>query len=481
MKNSKLLNLLRSLTKTEFREFGLFVNSPYHNKETVLIIFYDILKKLYPDFNDRDVDRKIIYTPLFPGKKYNDGLFRNTVSDLLKLAEKFLTVKHLEKESFYGQYWLLKELTNRKQNSLFKTNFKKADKLLDSDTARDEIYYQNKFLLEDEWRRNHVATSSRMLFEEDNLKKQSESLHVYYITEFTKLYAILLNQSKYTYDYKFNFELFEAVTDYLRNNFSSYSDIPYINIFYNCVMLYKTEEAKYFTELKKLLLKHYKLLTLTDRKNIFIVLINYCNDRISKGDNIFIQEKFTVNEHLLKSKAYFEGNDFMPHYIYESIASTATELGKTGWAEKFLKNYKSIVHSDFKENSFNYCMAEIMFNKNEYDKALEYLSAVKPEDVKARMKINILLMKIYYSGNDTVQFNSLTDSLKKYINRNRTVQEINRKKLSNFLIYICKLYRIKNDGSLLYDIGSLKEKITACFELFEKKWLKEQADLLMIK
>jgi len=27
----------------------------------------------------------------------------------------------------------------------------------------------------------------------------------------------------------------------------------------------------------------------------------------------------------------------------------------------------------------------------------------------------------------------------------------------------------------------LKEKITACFELFEKKWLKEQADLLMIK
>ncbi|MBK8983752.1 MAG: hypothetical protein IPM38_15895 [Ignavibacteria bacterium] len=481
MKDSKLLNLLRSLTKSEFREFGLFVNSPFHNKEIVLILFYDLLKKIYPEFNDREVDRNIVYAELFRGKKYNDGLFRNTVSDLLKLAEKFLTVKHLEKEMFYGQYWLLKELTNRKQNSLFKTNFKKADKLLDSDTARDEIYYQNKFLLEDEWRRNHVATSSRMLFEEDNLKKQSESLHVYYITEFTKLYAILLNQSKYTYDYKFNFELFEAVTDYLRNNFSSYSGIPYINVFYNCVMLYKTEETKYFTELKKLLLRHYKLLTLTDRKNIFIVLINYCNDRISRGDNVFLQEKFTVNEHLLKSKAYFEGNDFMPHYIYESIASTATELGKYEWAEKFIKKYKNIVHTDFIVNSFNYCLAEIFFKKNQYGKALEYLSAVKPGDVKSRMKINLLLMKLYYSGNDTVQFNSLTDSLRKYINRNRTVQEINRIKLSNFLIYISKLYRIKNDGSLLYEIRSMKNNILSCTELFEKKWLEEQADLLMIK
>lgn len=476
MKNSKLIKLIETFTKTEFREFGMFVNSPYHNREKVIINFYNYLDKTYPDFSEKKIERRKVFAKLFTGKKFNDGLFRNTVSDFLKLTEDFLKLNHFENEKFYGQYLLLKELTNRKQSSLFKSNFKKADKILNADNARDEIYFQNKFLLEDEWRRNHVVNSSRMLFEEDNLKQQSDSLHVYFLTEFTKLYAILLNQSKYTYDYKFNFELFEAVTEYIRNNFVLYKDIPYINIFYNCVMLYKTEEENYFVELKKLLLKHYKLLTLTDRKNIFVVLINYSSDQISKGKYTYMEETFLINEHLLKSGAYFEGNDFMPHYFYEAIALNAAELSKYEWAEKFLLKYKKIVHSDFKESSFNFIMAEISYRKGDTDSSLIYLSKVLPENVKDRIKINVLLLKNYFSCKNLVQFNSLVESSKKYILRNKTVQEKNKRRFANFLFFLGKLYKIKTDKNYFHELISIKKEIYACTELIEKKWLEEQSE-----
>lgn len=456
----------------------MFVNSPYHNREKVMINFYNYLNKIYPDFSDTLVERRIVFSKIFSGKKFSDALFRNTVSDLLKLTENFVRIKHFENEKFYGQYLLLKELTNRKQSSLFKSNFKKADKFLNADDARDEIYFQNKFLLEDEWRRNHVVSSSKMLFEEDNLKNQSDSLHIYYLTEFTKLYAILLNQSKFTYDYNFNYELFDAVIEYLRNNFTLYKEIPYINIFYNCVMLYKTDDRIYFDELKKLLLKHYRLLTLTDRKNIFVVLINYSSAQISKGIYSFIEEKFTINEHLLKSGAYFEGNDFMPHYFYESIAKNALEMKKFEWAEKFIIKYKKIVHPDFKESSYNYSMAELSYLKGDTDSSLSYLSKVLPENVKDRTKINILLLKIHYKCKNSVQFNSLIESSKKYILRNKNLQEDNKKQFTNFLFFLVKLYKIKNDTDQLHDIDSLKKKIFACTELTEKKWLEDQAELI---
>lgn len=473
MQNTKVLKLLQTFTKSEFKDFGVFVSSAYFNREKVLINFYNSLKRYYPDFTHQNLTSEIFFKSLFPEKKYSDALMRNIISDFLKLAEKFLKFAHFENEKFYGQYLLLKELTNRKQESLFKANFKLADKFLDSDDARDEIYYQNKFLLEDEWRRNHVVNSSKMLFETDNLDKQSQSLHVYYITEFIKLYAILLNQSKYTFDYKFDFALFEAVRDYLEKNFSVYNNIPYIKIFYNCVMLYKTGEEIYFKELKVLLKKHYRLLTLTDRKNIFIVITKFCDEQILKGIFNFYEEKFAIFEDFLKTRAFYEGNDFMAHYIYEAIASNAVDCGKTEWALKFLEKYKKIVHSDFRESSYNICLSELLFSNGKYSEALEKLSLVIPINVKVRTRINILLLKIFYCTKETSSFNSLLESSRKYIIRNKTVQEINKTQFGNFLKFINKLYRIRLNKDLSHELKPLSEKIQNCNELVSKKWMIE--------
>ena len=478
MTDTKVIKLLRTFTKPEFRDFGVFVHSAYFNREKVLMNFYNLLKKYHPGFISINLSKENMYAKLFPGKKYKDALMRNTISDLLKLAERFLKNRHFEEQKFYGQYLLLKELTNRKQNSLFKINFKLADKFLDSEEARDEIYYQNKFLLEDEWRRNHVVNSSKMLFETDNLDKQSQSLHVYYITEFIKLYAILLNQSKYTFDYKFDFDLFEAVREYLEKNFSGYSSIPYIIVFLNCVKLYLTGEEKYFNELKVLIKKHFKVLTLTDRKNIFIVLAKHCDEQIMKGDEKFLEEKFRIFQDFISTGAYLEGNDFMAHYIYETVAQNAIDCRKFEWAERFLNKYKEEVHEEFRENSYNICMAELLFSKREFAGSLEILSLYLPANVKDRIRLNILLLKIYYKTGNEISFNSLIESSKKYILRNKTVQEASKIQFANFLKIINKIFKIRIDEKLSHELKPLSENINNCNELISKKWLTEEINNL---
>ncbi|HMQ70150.1 MAG TPA: hypothetical protein PKA90_08690 [Ignavibacteria bacterium] len=478
MTDTNLIRLLCTFTKPEFRDFGTFVNSAYFNREKVLMNLYSILKKYHPEFKAEKLKKEKVYSKLFSGKKYNDALMRNTISDMLKLAERFLKNIHFEEQKFYGQYLLLKELTNRKQNTLFRTNFKLADKFLDSEEPRDEIYYQNKFLLEDEWRRNHVVNSSKILFETDNLDKQSQSLHVYYITEFIKLYAILLNQSKYTFDYKFDFALFEAVREYLEKNFSKYSSFPYINVFYNCVKLYLTGEEKYFNELKLQIKRHFRVLTLTDRKNIFIVLIKHCDEQIMKGNLEFSDEKFRILQDFIITKAYLEGNNFMAHYIYEIVADNAIECRKFEWAEQFLIKYKEDVLEKFRENSFNICMGELLFSKGEFAGSLEVLSHYIPLNVKERIRLNVLLLKIFYNTGNEGSFSSLIRSSKKYIIRNKTVQESSKTQFANFLKFSDKLFKIKYDKKLHHELRMLTVNIQSCNELVSKKWLSEEVRLL---
>ncbi|HMS64481.1 MAG TPA: hypothetical protein PKD83_04410 [Ignavibacteria bacterium] len=483
MQKSKLLSLLKTFSREEFKEFGLFVNSPFYNREKILIKFYNALKKYYPDFNETDCDKKLIYSFLFPDKKFNDAMFRNTVSDLLKLAEKYLKQVHFEKEVFYNQYYLLKELTNRKQTILFSSNLKKSKAILKNSEVRDEIYYNYNFLLEDEIRRNHVVKSSRILFKEDNLNEQAGNLHIQHLTENIKLYAIMLNQKKFVYDHKFDFTFLELIRIYIHENYHLFSHIPYIKIYFNCVMLYKTNEKKYFDELKCEVKKNYRLLTVTDRKNMFIVMTNYCNSEIKKGKFEFYLENFNIYKDLLKTKAYLEGNNFMPHYFYQSITMNAVSAGELLWAEKFIHKYRKMLHPDFIHISYNYCLAQLYLKQKNFDNALTALSNVPAIDITYKMNINNTLLLIYFGKNETESFLSLIDSTRHFLKRNKHLKKEDIVPNNYFTIYIKRLYNLKErkDKDKSHDLILLKREIEMNNGVNYKKWFLEEINGLLAK
>jgi len=481
MHDNNLIKLLKTFSPDEFRGFYLLVNSPFFNREKVLTKFSEILKKHYPDFKSVNLEKKKIYAKLFPGKTFNDALMRNTLSDMLKLTEEFLKISHIRKDPFYEQYMLLKELTNRKQQKLFKMNFKKAEKILKITGIVDELYYQNNFLLEDEHRRNVVVNSSRILYKDDNMDRQAFTHNLQFLVANLKLYAILLNQSKFTYDHKFDFTLFELIRKYIEENFHLYKNIPYVNIFYNCVMLFKTAEKKYFDELKLLLKKYYFKLSLTDRKNMFIALTNYSGTQIKSGRFEFLSELFDINLEMLRTKAYFEGNDFMAHYIYHAIALNAISFGKIRWAENFISKYKKQVHSDFRESSYNYCKSVICIEEAKFDEALEYLSKVEMHDVRFKMLINTSLLKIYFCKNESESFFSLVDSFRHFLKRNKDLRNDDRIINNNFVLYLSKLYKLKMHISKneITEYKVLKDDLNKNNEVAQKKWLYNKLDELI--
>jgi len=478
MHDSNLINLLRTFSKEEMKRFGLFVQSPFYNREKILIKFVSVLIKYHPEFGVEEMPKKKIYASILPGKAYNDALMRNTVSDLLRLAEEFLKVIRANKDAFYSRYNIMKELTDRKQKTLFSMNFRKAKNALESSGVLDEIYYQNSFLLEDEKRRNVVVNSSRILYKDDNLQQQADSIHLHHLVEDIKLYAIMLNQKKFTYEHNFDFTLSETLRTYIEENFHLYRNIPYIAIFYNCVMLYKTEDKKYFDELRIQTKKHFKKLSHTDRKNMFMVLTNHGYLQIRRGNFEFYDELFEVNKDFIKTKAYLEGNDFMAHYIYSSIAMNAADIGKTDWAENFLNKYLKLVHSDYRKSSYNICMASIHLARKEYDNALEKLSVIIPWDNSAKLSVDLLQLKIYFSKNETESFLSMTDSMRHFLKRNKDIKNESRIVYGNFVLFLKKLYLLKIsspdiDKSKLY---MLKKKIQDNNEIMAKKWLLEKVD-----
>ena len=61
MHDNNLIKLLKTFSQNEFREFYLLVNSPFFNREKVLMKFSEILKKHYPGFVSANLDKKKIF------------------------------------------------------------------------------------------------------------------------------------------------------------------------------------------------------------------------------------------------------------------------------------------------------------------------------------------------------------------------------------------------------------------------------------
>ncbi|MBL0108759.1 MAG: hypothetical protein IPP52_16115 [Ignavibacteria bacterium] len=114
MENTRLINLLKSFSADELREFELFVTSPFATGKCTYG-FIRNFKQHYPEFTGMDFNKEKISPNFFLERNSNDPLLRNTFSDLLKLCEEYLKISQFRQDKFYSRYLLLKQLTNRKQ------------------------------------------------------------------------------------------------------------------------------------------------------------------------------------------------------------------------------------------------------------------------------------------------------------------------------------------------------------------------------
>src|SRR4030095_14538542 len=90
MNKIKVIDLLKTFNKADFKRFGDFAASPFFNKLQNVTRFYDAIKEFYPDFSSSGFTKEVVFKTVFPGEAYNDGRFRALCSHLFSLAEKFL-------------------------------------------------------------------------------------------------------------------------------------------------------------------------------------------------------------------------------------------------------------------------------------------------------------------------------------------------------------------------------------------------------
>src|SRR5260370_5344844 len=110
MLKSKFIDILKTFSPKEFKQFRDFIHSPFHNSNKNVIKLYEIIRKYTPKFDSSSIEKEKLFRKLYPGKKYNDTVMRILLSDLLRLGEEFLIQRRSRQNPFAENLFLLEEL-----------------------------------------------------------------------------------------------------------------------------------------------------------------------------------------------------------------------------------------------------------------------------------------------------------------------------------------------------------------------------------
>jgi len=465
-KHSKIEEIYSSLNKKEKEELSQFLSCKPINASPNILKCHEFIANIPLD-SEFGLDKKALHAYVF-GKKepYSDGKLRVMISRLIRLVENYLIYQHIDQspisrlnilDNYYKKNHLIKNRTmlysvqevieGASYDEILYFNYTYAERRLDT------IYHQDP--------NNHELISS--CFEES--KSALEKLQQFQVVK--SLCDVLSFGNRYKSD--LHFERQEAYVRSLMRKRDSLDSIinSYISIY---LLLRNIDEAEFH-----FLYKHIRESELNRYESNYIGCLthlqNFCIRLVNSGKTEYLNQLFEIN--ILKLQFVKKEGD-LSSASFRNIVYCAIQLKKMEWAEQFVEAYYTKVSQVEQENSYNFNLARIYFEKRDYKSAMRTLLKVTYEDSFYAITARILLLKSYYELEDEIPLLSCCYSLNFFLIRNKTFTKQRVDNYKNFLFYTKKIFKNRLKGNKKF-MQALKLKIEQ-ESMVEKDWLIEKVN-----
>ncbi len=446
---NKAITLIGSMSRSEFLKFGRFLASPYFNSNKRLLQIHKILKKHHPNFVSSKFTKEAVTSQLFRKEEFSDTAFRKLFSDLYKLAEKFTVMQSFEsKEHDYGKI-LLEELDKRKLDKLYDAKLQEAVGRIESTGHHYQMFLQLHDL---KWQEVSFRLARGEQFKvSPDLYERSEQIIFYFLCDlFITLNDIEMNRQNYNYRHPSrlpqvfmeNLNL-EAVHEYIaRHNFRNKE--LFLMYYHAFLMNRKSDRTNDFFLLKKLLDSNIEKLSKAGKMNFVLLMINFCNIRLRDSDNEELEKAhMELYELMITHELYKTDNDYIRSDLFLNILNVYLKYRKPERAWNFLNNNSRFANPAHAENLLSLCKAMLLFEEGKYTESLHAAAKVKSGLFIIKMNLRKLLLKVDYELNDFTSNREALGNFRHFVVNSTSMNETNRKRLTEFLNLYNLLIRIK--------------------------------------
>lgn len=446
MINTKLVNVLRTFSKNELKEFEKLVSSPYFNRGRNYMPFLAELKKFYPKFDDEKLTPEHIYSKLYPGKKFNKQIMWNASSTLLNIAEEYMVLKALGRNKFERNHMLAEEYHARKLTKSLGKTIDEIERKIGHLGIEDEYFLFKTKIAVLRKAHNFLEDSQHLNIDQDLKKGEYTILHFLKnmagVVGDLKVHSVYFNKNyevNLPEEFLRNINLDKIIAYAKEKNFC-YAWI--MEMYYHLMMLILDfDNTDHFFRLKTLFLENYDKFRHELKYNWIIPLTNYCIMKNEQGID-FKRYLFEMNELNLKTGIVFPGK-YLTKIVYLRILRNALSVNETEWAKKYIQEYAPKLKPSHQKPLLAFSYASLHFQLKDYKKVLENLLKVEFIDGRDKLYAKTLYIRTHYELNDVETVLLHLDSTRKFVNNNSHISEQTKKNCIDFLNAVGRLVNIK--------------------------------------
>ena len=477
MFSDKLITLLQTFSRAELGRLHKFLQSPYFNDQKEVTLLFEWVAQALRKSESAAVllTKEKVWAALYPHQKLNDAQLRRLASDLSQLVLQFLLQENRRQDPIAEALEMQKVLEKPELKKHLNGVERQLEKLLDTTPVGSTTAYLAQFTRH--W--NIFYRASKVVVTADYVDKLGPAdfyLECFYLTQKLKFYvALLLYRGSRSTEQEM--KMITGFWEYLADE--RFADVPLIQIYLNVIACFnKPDEEVYFRDFMHNLERFAPELNKEDLRESYHIAQNYCALKINQGQNEFYREMFAIfqmtidNELLLEDGRLSEG-------LYKNIITVGLRVKEFDWVKQFIEGYSEFLPADIRENACSFNLANLYSHLKQHSKVIEALRNVEYSDVVYALSAKLILVRTYYDTDEVMALDSLIDSFRIFLRRNKVISKNQKREYNSFLNIVKKLTSIPPGDQTA--IAKLRQRVTETSSTMPKKWLLEKMDELQRK
>lgn len=482
MRNTKLIQLLQFLSAWEIRRFNQFVQSPFFNRDEKLVALAELLADVHPSFEEKQINKSIIYQLIFPDQPFSEQRFYDLTSQLTQLLETFLATCNFMESSNSLSNHLLSEMREKGMDKWFEKAYKKKIKQKPTHFATNDHQYHLK--LEE----SYLQFTSNKKQRKSDRRVQEIVFHLdrWYLIQRLRYSCGMINRRELLGD-EIDLEILNDLSGYFQTHLSEFENSPELIGYYRIFeMLNHPDEASYFTTAWEYIRSSHSILPINRQQEMYGYMMNYCIQRLNKGDRYFQEVLFDMYTWQLSLDLLLQ-NGWLSPWDFKNIVSLALKMEKYEWTQAFIEKHKISIAPEHRENAVTYNLATLHFSQRNFSKTLKLLQGITFDDVFYEIGAKTLLLKIYYESEDFETLFYLLDAFEAYLRRNRMRSTYQKELYLNLIRFTRKLTRLIIKTNTTYQLAGIKQlqafqnKLAKASNTAQKDWLEKNLEEILRK
>lgn len=472
MHSSQLLSILKLLSSEEIKDFSRWIESPFFNSNQSLVKLFSYLRKYYPEFNSKKLEKEKIFEHLFGKKKYADQTIRFLFADLTKQLNGFLANQYLNENPLFEKEFLLHQLNQRGAVKMMNKQLKEYETAILSQEKYDSTYTYHKLIHQVklfEYQLLFHRGDVESLFKNMNINNLEKAAKEYY-------YQTLLSNYLTYFHLHYSFKLSKSI-DYVATFLETIkpeiqNTNPALQFIYAVVRLaiYNTDIE--FENLRNFMKQFEDKLKILELRDGYVSVSNYCVRQIRKGRIEFSRIKFEIDKIVIE-KGLRNEDKFINGLYFINVLRNAIWLKELSWVENALKDYKLKVHPDFHEPNYDILKAELFLYKGQFVESLSILNMVKFSNASTQRMIKQLAIMNYFELDEYELFENGIANFKYSLRKDSEMTKERKMSFVFFIDVLNKLNKLRMQPDLA-NLQKINTEIKTAESVLRKEWLLEK-------